>query len=501
MVGLTDTQLEERLRAVLAEKMPDVVAGAYDEHLIARQVRPTGRRIVGVVAAAAMVVAASVVVLTIATRHDPVQVHMTTPTSAISATVAPSSTVAPAVQELAPIALPDGWKVWRVSRISRSPDVQSRQLFGRFDASGHFSGIYLTIDPEPQGASAASMPTSVRGQSAIWADDGLGTQSLAWTEQGLQVVARFRQLSVDEATSLLDSLTWRADPLLGFEPPASGAAPLVSEDVGDAPRAVIETYFGIVPVTGPTFSAGSDSVTVVDHQVLLSVAQPTRTLVGLDPEVAFSGTLQADGSVLESWGPSARARLARPDGTVVTVEPMQTADEQLALLTSIAPTDASTVRRIALDESDLLAALPTISEHVVGDDRIVLRGDAAARPTAMCLVVGDAQRCRPYFIVTPSANLGWVAGISIDGGWYLYGHTGPDADEIAVVPWSADLRPGAGTIVAPLSMTTTTDADGQRWWVVHLPDDGPDDVTILDTTTGTLDHTTAKQAYHRTAWD
>ncbi|MFT3855200.1 MAG: hypothetical protein QM733_21065 [Ilumatobacteraceae bacterium] len=376
----------------------------------------------------------------------------------------------------------------------------SRQLFGAFDAAGHFSGIYVTVDPELRPASPVSAPTSVRGQTATLGDNGLGTQSLTWTEQGLQLVARFRWLSVDEATSLLDSLRWRADPLLGFEPPTGSAAPLAAEDVGDTPRAVIETYFGIVPATGPTFSAGSDSVTVVDHQVFLSVSQPTTTLVGLDPEVVFYGTLQADGSVLERWGSSARARLARPDGTVVTVEPMPT-DEQLALLTSIAPTDASTVRQIALDESDLLAALPMISEHVVGDDRIVVRGDDAARPTAMCLVVGDVQGCRPYLAVTQAANLGWVAGISVDGGWYLYGHTEDDSDEVAVVPWSADLRPGAGSADSPLPMTATTDADGQRWWVARIPDGGPDDVTVIDATTGVLDHTTAKYSYHRNDWD
>ena len=521
MKGYADRELEDLVRSAFAEMMPQLldesaprsaVESRSDEQAVPAPVglreasddsnRPPARILVGA-AVLALVVAGLALIGRDAVTNDSTNSPVSNQTAAIGGTPTPTvdGSVPVAAPYLAPLALPPGWKVWTFSRSSVSNPSDTTQVFGRYEGTPLLSAAILVNTSKVSGGHVDGS-VAVRGQQAVLSS-GPTESNLSWGEDGLDLNAQFRGITVDQAVEFLDILNWRADHRTGFDPAsAPPELPLQRETIAAPTEATLQTIYRIVPTDGPTFvTTQLSTYGGADSEIQLTAwAGPEAPAA---PYIVFRGERQPDGSIAyhapEGVGP--QHEILRPDGSIVSVLGPGDSDLLWTVVSSMGPATGADVDNLENETSAILEGLPEVGRATVGDATIVLRGGTADQPIAQCLVTTDAKRCRRNLPAQVSANLGFVAAVNLNGRWFLYGNQPSGAPSVQVLPWaagmSAEIDPGTRLAIG----VTSAESGAHRWWVSEVPAGrGVDDVVVVASTDTQIDAGTLRTAFHRNDW-
>ena len=399
--------------------------------------------------------------------------------------VAPSSTVTStsvegtptlhqdAEQLLLPTVLPDGWRVFAVSRTSSIVQPSSDQVFGRYEQDA-LVGLRVSVAPDEFYGVEGAEEIEVRGNDASFFGDG-DSWNVQWGEQGVLVNVTSRGLDRETLLAAVEQLELRQDAIAGFEPGSAPAdLPLLSEATTNETTPQIMTGLRLMQgdvLPRPAETAGA---AVFDGTITIRISDRSG-LFGSAPAIVFDGVRRGD--VVVAGDPSGGAGLTAvlADGTIVVIRlPDGVASEVAeAILGGLAVQAMSDFVAILDETSVRLAELPEVMAAPIDEQHTLrLRGGSADAPEVMCLDVDGVERCTLAVVASPLNDFSWVSDVLIDGRWYVFGFEPADEGWLTIAPWRV------GETFDPLSATGSV-VEGVHSWLSEIPTD-VDDVRVLD---------------------
>lgn len=370
-----------------------------------------------------------------------------------------------------PTVLPDGWRVFAVSRTSSIVRPSSDQVFGRYEQD-RLVGLRVRVSPDAFFGVAGAEDIEVRGQSAaiFWDDVGWHVQ---WEEQGVLVDVTARLLEREPLLAAVEQLEFRSDPITGFEPQsATSELPLLSEATTNETTPQVMT--GLRLTEGDSLPSQTDGAGAGAFDRTITIFISDRSgLFGSAPEIVFGGERRGDHVIAgdPAGGNGLAAVLA--DGTIVAIRLPDGVDSEVAeaILEGLAPQPMIAFLALQDEASALLAQLPEVIASTIDDQHTLrLRGGTADAPEAMCLEVDGIERCKLALVASPIGEPSWVNGVVIEGRWFLFGYEPAEQGRLTIARWPA------GETLEPLPPTGSV-ADGVHYWFTEIPTD-VDDVRI-----------------------